>query len=103
MRDNGVVEESKIMPTSIRRYSKTEFAERGDAIYQQKVRPLLGSHDEGKFVAIDIDSGEYEVDEDQLIACDRLYARLPEAQAWMVRIGSRYLHRFGGSRESISP
>jgi hypothetical protein len=29
-------------------------------------------------------------------ACDRLEASHPEAQIWMVRIGSRYVRRFGG-------
>lgn len=44
----------------------------------------------GKFAAIDIETGAYEVDAD-----DRLRARVPEAQIWMVRIGSRSVHRFG--------
>lgn len=82
-----------------RRYSKEEFARRGDAIYEGEVRPRLKTDDEGKFAAIDIDSGTYEVDVDELAACDKLSGRLPEAQIWLVRIGSRYLHRFGGREE----
>ena len=52
--------------------------------------------DDGKLVAIDIESGAYEVDEDELTAFDRLRARVPQAQIWLVRVGSRYVHRFGG-------
>ena len=84
------------MAVTKRRYAKEEFADRGDAIYEGDVRPQLQADDEGKFAAIDIDSGTYEIDADELAACDKLGARIPEAQIWLVRIGSRYLHRFGG-------
>ncbi len=79
-----------------RRYSKEEFASRGDAIYEKDVRPKLKTDDDGKFAAIDVESGDYAVDEDELAACDKLRHRVPEAQIWMVRVGSRYVHRFGG-------
>ena len=83
------------MPSTKRRYSKEEFARRGDAVYENDVRPRLKPEDEGKFVAIDIETSEYEIDADELTACDRLRARCPEAQTWLVRVGSRYVHRFG--------
>lgn len=84
------------MPHAKRRYSKVEFARRGDAIYENEVRQHLGPEDNGKFAAIDIDSGAYEVDANAINACDRLRARVPDAQIWMVRVGSRSVHRFGG-------
>lgn len=78
------------------RYSKAEFEKRGDAIYETKIRPSLKKKDHGKFVAIDIETGEYEIAADPLAACDRLEARIPDPQTWLVRIGSRYLCHFGG-------
>ena len=84
------------MGSTKRRYSKEEFAQRGDDIYENDVYPNLTTDNDGKFVAIDIESGTYEIDVDELEACDRLRARVPDAQIWMVRIGSRYVHRFGG-------
>jgi hypothetical protein len=86
----------KSTATVRRRYPKEEFARRGDATYQSAVRPHLTERDRGKFVAIDIDTGEFELDRDELEACHRLRARLPEAQIWMVRAGYRYVHRLGG-------
>src|SRR5438552_460400 len=79
----------KPMASVQRRYSKDEFARRGDQIYQEQIQGKLDSQDEGKFVAIDIDTGKYEVDADELTAGNRLRARLPDAQTWMVRVGSR--------------
>jgi hypothetical protein len=86
-----------------RRYSKDEFAQRGDAIYENDILPQLKADDDGKFAAIDIESGIYEVDGDELAACDKLRARVPEAQIWLVRVGSHYVHRFGGRERRETP
>ena len=91
------------MAATKRRYSKEEFARRGDAIYENDVLPHLTIEDEGKFAAIDIESRRYEIDIDELAACDKLSARIPEAQIWLVRVGSRYLHRFGGREKRRTP
>ncbi len=77
------------------RYSKEEFARRGDEIYERVVRSRSGVDDLGKFVAIDIETDDFEVDADELVASDRLLARSPDAQVWLTRIGSRYAYRFG--------
>ena len=91
------------MSSTMRRYGKVEFARRGDTIYENDVRSHLKPEDNGKFVAIDIESGSFEIDEDELRACDKLNARLPESQTWLVRIGSRYLHRVGGRETRGTP
>lgn len=77
------------------RYSREEFALRGDEIYDREVLPHLGPEDEGKLVLIDIETGDYEVDRDEVAASDRLLARHPDAQVWMRQVGSRYARRFG--------
>ncbi len=78
------------------RHSKEEFAKRGDAIYEREIRPKLAAKDIGKFLAIDIATGEYEIATDEMRAGDNLRARLPEAQIWMVRIGYTSARSFGG-------
>jgi len=82
-------------------YSKEEFARRGDHIYERHVRPSISVQDEGKFVVVDIETGSFEIDEDELKAADRLVARQPGAQLWLTRIGSRYAHRFGPRYRSV--
>jgi hypothetical protein len=77
------------------RYSMEEFARRGDEIYDRDVAPHVTADQEGKFVLIDIESGDYEIDADEVAASDRLLARHPDAQVWMTRVGSRYARRFG--------
>jgi hypothetical protein len=78
-----------------RRYPMEEFARRGDEIYRRKIEPKLNDRDKGKFVAIDIETGNYEIALDELSACDRLQARFPEAQTWLIRVGSRSAYDFG--------
>jgi hypothetical protein len=85
------------------RYTKGEFARRGDAIYERDVKCVVELSYRGKFVAIDIETGRYEVDADELTASDRLLARVPDAQIWMRRIGSRYTRRFGPRPRSEQP
>ena len=80
------------------RYSKEEFAQRGDEIYERDIRSQVEANHQGQFVAIDIETGAYEVDADELAASDRLVARLPNAQIWLHRVGSRYVRRFGPRR-----
>ena len=84
------------MAATKRRYSKEEFARRGDALVETKVRANLTAADADKFVAIDIETGEYELDENDMKAADRLRKRVPDPQIWLVHVTLGYLHRFGG-------
>ncbi len=77
------------------RYSKEEFARRGTEIYERQVRPRVEEGNEGKIVAIDIETGAFEVAEDTLTASQQLLARQPDAQIWCVRIAHLGVHRFG--------
>ena len=47
-------------------------------------------------MAIDLETGDFEVDAREIAACNRLEARHPDAQIWIVRVGSRHVRRFGG-------
>ena len=77
------------------RYSKEEFARRGDEIYENQVRSQVEEGNHGKIAAIDIETGTFEVADEILDATNRLFERLPDAQPWIVRIGHRAVHRFG--------
>jgi hypothetical protein len=77
------------------RYSKEEFAQRGDALYETAVRVQVEEGNHGKMVAIDIETGAFEVAEAPRIAVDRLYDRYPDAQPWVIRIGHRAVFRIG--------
>jgi hypothetical protein len=77
------------------RHSHEEFARLGEEVYQRRIRPTLRSEDDGKFVAIDIESGEFEIDPDDFSATDRLLKRLPDAQTWLMRVGRPTAYTIG--------
>jgi hypothetical protein len=77
------------------RYSKEEFARRGNEIYESQVCSQVEEGNHGKIVAIDIETGAFEVADTPIAATDRLYERYPDAQPWVIRIGHRAVYRFG--------
>ena len=77
------------------RYSKEEFAQRGDYLYENQIKPQVEAGNYGKIVAIDIETGAFELADDTMAATRQLYERIPNAQPWVVRIGYRAVHRFG--------
>ena len=76
------------------RYNKEEFARRGEQLYEEKIREQVQSASPHAFVAIDLESGDFEVDEKSLAATKRLLIRHPDAQIWMRRVASKIVWRF---------
>ena len=75
------------MPATETRRSLEEIGRLGDEAIARFVTPNVKPEDDGKFVAIDIDSGDYELDEDDLGAINRLRARCPSAEVWLGCVG----------------
>src|SRR5438128_979490 len=86
------------MATIRPRYSKEEFARRGEEIFERQIRSQVAERALNDFVLIDIETAAYEVDADELAAARRLQARVPGAQVWMRRVGSRSSRRFRSPR-----
>ena len=75
------------MPATESRRTPEELARLGGQIFDQQVQPALKPTDNGKFVAIDVDVGDYEIDEDDYTAVLRLKSRSPDAEVWLARAG----------------
>jgi hypothetical protein len=85
------------------KYSKQEHSRRGEEIYDRNIRPTAENAHRGQFIAIDIDSGAFEIDPDELMSCNRLLARLPDAQIWLKKVGSPHVRHFGPRARSTAP
>jgi hypothetical protein len=83
------------MAVRVPKYSNEEAARLGNGIYDRVIRPKMTEEDHGKYVAIDMDSGEWEMDVEEMAAGDHLLNRLPDAQIWMTRVGFGYIRSFG--------
>jgi hypothetical protein len=75
-----------------------ELAFLGEEIFDPQVRPALRPEDTGKFVAIDVESGDYEMNADDSQAVVRLRSRKPAADIWMMRAGYPAAYRIGVTR-----
>ncbi len=78
-----------------RRYSKEELARRGQELYESHIQQQVESGNDGKIVAIDIETGAFEVADSVIPATNRLFEQYPDAQPWVIRIGHRAVYHFG--------
>jgi hypothetical protein len=80
------------------RITTDEQARLGTTIYAEKVLPLLKPEDDGKFVAIDVHSGDYEVDEDDVEVLRKLRMRRPNGLFWLECAGQRTAYKVRSGR-----
>lgn len=78
------------------KYSPEEVESRGEAIYERKLRKLLEHANKGKFIVIDIETGDYEIDNDDLQATKRALSKRPDAVLYGLRIGYPTAYTLGG-------
>ena len=77
--------------------SADETARLGDEIYERDIRRQVEADHHGEVVAIDVDSGSWAIDKDEIAATDRLQSQCPDAyDVWCLRVGYRSLYSFGG-------
>ena len=69
-------------------------AARGEEIYQP-LRNELESQHKDKIFVVDIETGDYEIDDEDLVATDRLLAKNPDAVTYGLRIGFGPIYKLG--------
>jgi hypothetical protein len=75
------------MPATDPARSPDDLARLGGEVFGRRVRPALRPEDDGKFVALDVVTGDYEIDGDDYAAVTRLRGRRPDADVWLERVG----------------
>ena len=78
-------------------YQPGEIAALGEKIYQEQIKSLVYPAEKGKFLTIDVESGDYELDEDALTSFQRLRQRRPAAVSFGMKVGYVASLHFGGS------
>jgi hypothetical protein len=83
--------------------SSEEVAKRGYRIYESQIRQEVETEKNiGKMVIINIETGDYEVDETGLQAAKNLQAKSPYSRLFGIRIGYNVAASFGGVMERVS-
>ena len=77
--------------------SNEEIDRRGQNLYDRQIRAQVETPENiGKQIVIDVETGEYAIDEDGLKASRRLMARHPDAALYGLRIGYNAVYTIGG-------
>ena len=78
--------------------SREEVARRAKQLYEGRIRQEVEIEENiGKMVLIDIETGDYQVDENGLRAADYLSDKHPNARLVGLKIGYNVAASFGGS------
>ncbi len=77
------------------RYSSSEIVERGKALYDREIHQKLADTDRGKMLVLDIETGEYELDRDEMTALMRARQKRPGAPFYVARVGHPTAFRLG--------
>lgn len=79
-------------------HDRDDLARRAKDLYERRIRQRVEADDdnEGRFVAVDVESGDYEVADDALMASAGLRRRRPEAFVYLLRVGRPTAFRLGG-------
>jgi hypothetical protein len=96
-----MVPEGQVMPQI--QYTTEQIGRRGQEIYERDIRPKVMPQHKGKFLVLDIETGQYEIDADDSQAEERLKARVPGAVMCGVRIGYTSAYTLGGRMVEESP
>jgi phenylalanyl-tRNA synthetase beta subunit len=83
--------------------SREEVAKRAKKIYESKIRQAVETEENiGRMIIIDIETGEYEIDQTGLQASRNLRTKNPYARLFGIRIGYNVVASFGGVMERVS-
>jgi len=89
--------EADIMPFTETGLTLDEIADRGQALYEQRLRDQVETAYFGQYLVIDIASGDYEIGPEHLATAKRLRARLPDASLYGIKIGYPATVAIGGT------
>lgn len=86
------------MPDTKPKRTPEELARLGSEMFDRHVRPVLRAEDDDKFFAIDVETGDFEINEDDYTAVTRLRTRRPSADVWLGRVGQPAAYQMRRSR-----
>lgn len=84
------------------RYSAEEIVARGKEIYEKRFRKSLEPQHTGEFLVIDIETGEFEMDADDLTAALKAYDKNPGGARYQLRIGYETSGTIGNAQSEQS-
>jgi len=72
--------------------------QKAEELFEQTIRHKVDQSRPNDFVLIDVISGDFEVDEREIEACERLRSRHPDGLLWCRKVGSPYSRKIRSPR-----
>ena len=74
------------------------LVERAQSFYRKEIRPLVYPQEKGRMLVIDLESHDYEIDDHDIAATQRLRKRRPGCLTFGIRIGYKAAYHFSARR-----
>ncbi len=71
----------------VKTFDPKKLARKGQAYYDRVLRSKLEPKHKGKYLILDVETGEYEMDADELAALDRYEAKHSGHLCYVIRVG----------------
>jgi len=84
-----------------RDYTDEEIERRGEEIYADNIRLLVEGENKGRYVVINIETGEWRIGDDVLELANELHAGHKEAPLYTLRVGYPFAVTLGGQSVAI--
>ena len=83
-------------------YTRDDIVPRGTEIYERDIKPLVEPEHIGKYLVIDIETGEWDMDVDPYAASLRAAKKKPGGLRLALRIGHSATGWFRGRKPAVS-
>ncbi len=81
-----------------RELERQEFVEKAKSLYEQVIQPKLSERENGHFIAVEPDSGDYFIGETGREAVEKAQSKYPEKVFYLARFGYQTAYSLGGLR-----
>ena len=75
--------------------AKRSIGDRAETLYNARIKHQLSDEQLGKFLAIEVNTGEFEVGDDALSAMTALHERIADAEVFLMKHGSMHAYTLG--------
>ena len=72
-----------------------QIAEQGTRVYDERLKEVAERNHWGQFLVVDIETGDFEIADEDIDATDTILKRRPDAILYGIRIGDEVAYRFG--------
>lgn len=77
------------------RHANDQIVRRGEELYEREIRAQVEPQHKGRFLVVDVESGDYEIADTAIEAIDRAQAKRADAPLYILRVGYRTAYKFG--------